>query len=102
VPVGPDRQWKKKNQARAVGGNVLGRLRGSWAEIGRIRPRRSENLFFSFFYDFFFKLSTPISNSNTIQLLNFKHHSNVSPNPNFMFNIIYIIIIIIIYLPLTI
>jgi hypothetical protein len=47
--VGPDRQWKKKNQARAVGGNVLGRLRGSWAEIGRIRPRRRENLFFSFF-----------------------------------------------------
>jgi hypothetical protein len=51
---------KRKNQARAVGGNGLGRLRGSWAEIGRIRPRRRENLFFSFFF---------IISSSSFQLL---------------------------------
>jgi hypothetical protein len=43
---------KRKNQARAVGGNGLGRLRGSWVEIGRIRPRRRENLFFFFIISF--------------------------------------------------
>jgi hypothetical protein len=46
-----------------------------------------------FFYDFFFKLSIPISNSNTIQNFNFKQNSNVDIIPNFIF------IIIIIYLP---